>query len=73
MLYKHFNIATNQSLNQKVPMFLHRGFVFAPIPKGDLNQNSLFFAHLIKKNISPIELNTYISLFNKNLFIDHLV
>jgi hypothetical protein len=25
---KHFNIATNQSLNQKVPMFLHRGFVF---------------------------------------------
>jgi hypothetical protein len=24
----HFHIATNQSLNQKVPMFLHRGFVF---------------------------------------------
>ncbi len=29
-----FHIATNQSLNQKVPMFLHRGFVFAPVPKG---------------------------------------
>ena len=25
---QHINIATNQSLNQKVPMFLHRGFVF---------------------------------------------
>ena len=23
----HFNIATNQSLNKKVPMFLHRGIV----------------------------------------------
>lgn len=29
---QYFNIATNQSLNQKVPMFLHRGFVFSAIP-----------------------------------------
>jgi hypothetical protein len=27
-----FKIATNQSLNQKVPMFLHRGFVLKPCP-----------------------------------------
>ncbi len=29
-------IATNQSLNQKVPMFLHRGFVFRGIYRQSL-------------------------------------
>ena len=30
---KIFNIATNQSLNQEVPMFLHRGFRFISLLK----------------------------------------